>query len=314
MRHVNFDPDTLAPDQRAWWDAWSLKAAEATREIVEKWEQNGTVTTADFKNNIWSDLKRWLLANVFHGKCAYCEVHIAQARQSGDAEHYRPKGAVNRRLPGRTGLPRVRVKAPDGSEIDHPGYFWLAYNWRNLLPSCRRCNSEDGKKNQFPVTGDRHVFLVALTDAEAAAIAPQPIPCATSPGYYFLPPAELDRREKPLLLHPCYGDDPREHLKFGTKGIEAAKELADGEPSPLGLSSIDVYNLSDDDLRRSRDAEQRRALMKVFLAMASAVDEGLLPDDCRDRARQKLQDWVNGSAPFSAAVLDAYEEYCRGLR
>lgn len=314
MIHVPFNPDTdLDDDQRAWWDAWSLKAADATTEIIQKWEQNGKVTTDDFKSSIWGQLKYWLLDNVFHGKCAYCEIHIERGRQSGDAEHYRPKGAVNRRVEGRRGLPKVRVKAPDGTEIDHPGYFWLAYNWRNLLPSCRRCNAEEGKKNQFPVAEDRHIFMVALTDAEVAQIDPTPLSCSTADGYYFLPPTELDRLEDPLLLHPYWGEDPRHHLRFGTKGIEAAKELDDGEPSPWGLRSIEVYNLSDDNLRRNRDEEQRKALKKYLLAMMSGVDDDLTLTECQEKARKKLEDWVHGNAPFSAAVLDAYEDYCRSF-
>ncbi|MEF9674035.1 hypothetical protein QNM99_25505 [Pseudomonas sp. PCH446] len=38
-----------------------------------------------------------------------------------DVEHYRPKGAVS-------------------EDASHPGYWWVAMDWDNLLPSCIDCN------------------------------------------------------------------------------------------------------------------------------------------------------------------------------
>lgn len=59
---------------------------------------------------------------LFHGKCAYCESNI-NAIQPTDIEHFRPKGSVAN-CPG------------------HPGYWWLAASWHNLLPSCIDCNRQ----------------------------------------------------------------------------------------------------------------------------------------------------------------------------
>lgn len=60
------------------------------------------------------------LHTLFHGKCAYCESFYAST-QPVDVEHYRPKGEVE-------------------GVGDHPGYWWLAMEWTNLLPSCIDCN------------------------------------------------------------------------------------------------------------------------------------------------------------------------------
>ncbi|WP_430254859.1 HNH endonuclease [Neorhizobium sp. DAR64872/K0K18] len=96
-----------------------------------------------------------------HGKCAFCEskVNVVGARE---VEHFRPKGGIK----GLTG---------------HPGYWWLAHSWDNLLPACIDCNrskrqhivtaemtraeveelqlrrpsSSFGKKNQFDIKGVR---------------------------------------------------------------------------------------------------------------------------------------------------------------
>jgi hypothetical protein len=35
---VDFNPDTLPPGQKAWWDAWLKRANDATVEAVEAWE------------------------------------------------------------------------------------------------------------------------------------------------------------------------------------------------------------------------------------------------------------------------------------
>jgi len=60
------------------------------------------------------------LRTMFHGKCAYCESKIASGSDT-DIEHYRPKGNVI------------------GAD-DHPGYWWLAMVWENLVLSCPHCN------------------------------------------------------------------------------------------------------------------------------------------------------------------------------
>ena len=59
------------------------------------------------------------LRELFHGKCAYCEGYFENIHPV-DVEHYRPKGSV--------------------SNSEHEGYWWLAADWENLLPSCIDCN------------------------------------------------------------------------------------------------------------------------------------------------------------------------------
>ena len=69
-----------------------------------------------------------------HDKCAICEskvTHIAY----GDVEHFRPKAAYRQSTDG----PLVR-----------PGYYWLAYDWSNLLFCCQLCNQRF-KRNHFPL-------------------------------------------------------------------------------------------------------------------------------------------------------------------
>tara|TARA_R110002012_G_scaffold272711_1_gene458355 strand:+ start:15086 stop:15862 length:777 start_codon:yes stop_codon:yes gene_type:complete len=71
-------------------------------------------------------------------KCCYCEKPI----KNGDLEHYRPK----------KGWQQTR-----GTTINRPGYYWLAYRWRNLLLSCNDCNDSSTKGNLFPISGTRAI-------------------------------------------------------------------------------------------------------------------------------------------------------------
>jgi uncharacterized protein (TIGR02646 family) len=156
------------------------------------------------------------LEQLFGGKCAYCELTYEGASPA-DVEHWRPKAAVltgdNKRLPR--------------------GYYWLASEWTNLLPSCPRCNREEmhsidgtmkkvGKANKFP-----------LADEAGRATSP-----------------EMVAKEQPLLLDPCV-DSPEEHLEFfeteNEKGLLRAKSH-----SVRGQASIDIYGLNRPGLVQER--------------------------------------------------------------
>jgi len=222
MIHIDFEPQKLTDEQKTWWNNWREKAVEATQYVVLTWESSKKLSSDDFKDSIWGELKKWLLENIFHGKCAYCETHIKMARQFGDAEHFRPKGGVNYKEKGKKRLTKATTKDESGRLIEHPGYFWLAYHWKNLLPACKLCNSGDGKKNQFPVQ-KQHLLMKCLTQEEAKHLSEKPHQSSKWSGSYYLQPVDLDDLESPLLLHP-YIDKPREHIRFGHAGIESAKE------------------------------------------------------------------------------------------
>lgn len=80
-------------------------------------------TTPKVKFTAYADKTvRDALKVMFHRKCAYCETPSAAA-QDCDIEHYRPKGKVS-----------------ECKEPPHPGYWWLAMDWNNLMLSCMHCN------------------------------------------------------------------------------------------------------------------------------------------------------------------------------
>ena len=61
------------------------------------------------------------LEKIFFKKCAYCE-SLYVVTTPVDIEHFRPKSAV---------------KVGRQKKL---GYYWLASEWTNLLPSCNKCN------------------------------------------------------------------------------------------------------------------------------------------------------------------------------
>jgi uncharacterized protein (TIGR02646 family) len=155
------------------------------------------------------------LEKLFHDKCAYCETKIT-ASADWDVEHFRPKGRVAERP-------------------DHPGYYWLAYEWLNLYPCCEHCNQ---RRKDTPRWGD-------LRYAEAGGKQDQ-FPLQEE-GTRALGPGDDPKRENRLLLDPCH-DQPEEHLRYTVDGqiVAIAGDLQ-------GEVSIEVFHLAR---RRLRDARR----------------------------------------------------------
>ncbi len=91
------------------------------------------IKTFEFKSAIYGHASvKEALKTAQHGKCAFCESRITHV-QYGDVEHFRPKKGFLR-----------------GKSLTRPGYYWLAYDWDNLLLACQICNQRH-KRNAFPL-------------------------------------------------------------------------------------------------------------------------------------------------------------------
>ncbi|HGM5882662.1 MAG: AAA family ATPase [Stenotrophomonas maltophilia] len=116
-----------------------------------------------------SELKRALLIES-HGKCAYCEQLLDP--EDSVIDRFRPSsGAVDA-----------------SGTISSPHYWWLAYDWNNLFPSCQQCNFFKG--NNFPVVNER-------------------IPVGVH--------TDFDAVEVPLIINP-FRLDPSKHLEYTRDG------------------------------------------------------------------------------------------------
>lgn len=124
----------------------TTQGANETHSLCTSYEADNTYfddkkSTDIFKSGIYghSDVKSSLIKIQNH-KCCFCESKVTHV-SDGDVEHFRPKAAWSRENVDGT---ESRVK---------PGYYFLAYNWENLLLSCQMCNQRI-KGNKFPLINE----------------------------------------------------------------------------------------------------------------------------------------------------------------
>ena len=187
---------------------WLARAETKTQDAID---DGPTHEVTDLYKE---DGLRAALEKLFHNKCAYCESH-GMAGFPWDVEHYRPKGRV-------------------AEDAAHPGYYWLAYTWTNLYPSCVFCNQSRKDK---PTFDDQ-------TTGEAAGKVDQfPL---EPPGSRVSNPLGDLTTEGRLLLDPCH-DQPEQHIGFKANG-----EVQERNGSATGARSIVVFNLTRKRLRDAR--------------------------------------------------------------
>lgn len=238
----------LTPPASPTWKRWIDDCEKASKTLADA-VQNGEKLSFNEKLYKRKSIKDKFFVSgesPFYGKCAYCEDNIFGS-QRGDIEHFRPKAAVANEIDEPVFLQDQQGKPSqdkNGQPIPHPGYYWLAYDWQNLLPSCTFCNQattvEDkkiGKHNRFPVIGQH---------AQA--------------------PNEVES-ERPLLINPASlqdDDDPSKHL---------AIDIATGLMIPLsdrGRMCIEIFGLNvRDHLVKGR----RRAIREARLFLKE-IKEG----------------------------------------
>ncbi len=254
MRKIDLDPPATKT-----WRRWLDDCDKATRKVIEQVAKGGkpSFSTLYKRKSIKSSFF-FRKGPPFYGKCAYCEAPITDY-QHGDVEHFRPKGGVT---------------DEDDQPVSHPGYYWLAYDWRNLLPACAKCNQPGvisgrkvGKHNRFPVEGSH-----ALKPGEEA-------------------------QEKPLLIHPASGqpeDDPQLHLTVDTRtGIM-------GHRTERGRKCIDIFALN---LRDQLVTDRKRASREVWQLLNDLLKPGGNPE-----AAQELAEIRKGQRSFTMVQLAVLQE------
>lgn len=256
FRQANNDAD---------WALWIADGKAAVAKMLADPEGKPVIDDALYKR------QRDRLLEASWGKCAYCELPLAAGQRKGDVEHYRPKARV-RRLDGKP----VKI-VRDGATVAHPGYFWLAYDPQNLLPSCAACNRRAGDATSGRLTGKSDLFPT-LDDVWATT------------------PEEL-ADEHPALLNPWLdSDDPALHLRF-----DPDTGLVIGI-SERGRITIDILGLNRDGLPEAR----RQACLLVSRAVAMIVHAAQLPSGPADADLDFVRAVREGSAPFAAICRVAY--------
>jgi hypothetical protein len=208
----------------------------------------------------------------FYGKCAFCESLIA-ADQPGDIEHFRPKNEVrdiNNVL--------VMINTKDGPK-QHPGYYWLAYNWQNLLPSCSDCNSITKQKTGGDLIGKGTRFPITNS-------------------YAILPGEEKD--ENPLLINPAF-EDPEDHLEVDKTGV-----IKEKNNSPKGKTCIEIFGLN----KREALLEGRNRAYDATKNQLSILALALSTRNPAETANQmnRIEKMLEGKEPYSLACRAAFKD------
>jgi len=216
----------------------SRQVNEIKQTIADIFDDRGKISSKDFVSKYWREKDvRNALWNSQNGKCCFCENKRAKKREF-DAEHFRPKAGVS-------------------EEQDHPGYWWLAYEWSNLLYACKPCNQEY-KKNQFP-----------LLNRERA----------------WEPTNDLNS-EEPVLISPI-DENPEEFISFDWQqayGIFVKAISLDAQNR--GNETIKIFGLNRDDLLEER-AELTELLdeSSTTMKMASRLNNQQLIEEMKQKIK-----------------------------
>ncbi|MEP3048001.1 MAG: AAA family ATPase [Roseibium sp.] len=211
----------------------------SNKELIEQIERDGQVQRRTQATAYRHSTVRAALENVFKNKCAYCEMDL-NGKESYIA-HYRPWRSV--------------VEAPD-----HPGYWWLANDWNNLLLVCTGCDQSLGSSRREKGTR----FPLKNEDNRARH-----------------PDDPLDL-EEPLVFDPTKeGDFADDELVFDTDGfVDSATDRGNATISLLNLNRRELYKSRWDAINRfldffDEDYERQKTSGSIdFQTAISFLEEG----------------------------------------
>src|SRR5712671_6067080 len=132
MRYI--DLEQILPDVRPFLEALQ----EAKDEVMSEADPDKRAEIIKRHQAKWTALRQAFERPSFE-KCWYTECKSPGA--DNDIDHFRPKLGVK-------------------EDKDHPGYYWLAFDWRNMRLSCQRSNRPrrapgarvaGGKADHFPL-------------------------------------------------------------------------------------------------------------------------------------------------------------------
>ncbi|MCP4700062.1 MAG: hypothetical protein GY862_24900 [Gammaproteobacteria bacterium] len=227
-----------------------LQESGAATEALQRQYDRGT-RYFTFDNDIYREVKD-TLRQMQHGKCCYCERKL----ETGDVEHFRPKAGY---------------KQNNTDELHRPGYYWLVYDWDNLLFSCAECNRYY-KKNFFPLDDETQRARSHHDDI---------------------------RNEVPLLVHPAR-EDPQAYIEFIATQPRAVQGCRKGRLT-IQYTGMDRPFLN----------ESRFKIYQVFKTIFRVLQNPSLDEQEKDSLQQLLNDAARDNAEFAAMIRCAIRDNFR---
>ncbi len=179
------------------------------------------------------------LKHLYHNKCAYCETRETEP----EIEHYRPKKRVSEDLK------------------NHNGYYWLAYEWSNLLPACHNCNKNGVKGNHFPIEGIRKYKPKFSQNRKIDLLS------NNLTNNYL-------QEEKPLFLNPeIKGFNPFLYFKFDKTGFMEANATKNTFEYRQAEATIKIVKLNRDNLYIFKRKRKLEIIFNEYLTPCLVVDK-----------------------------------------
>ena len=224
-------------------------------ELERKIDAGQATSSSDFPSYWLNENVREPLFALHKGKCSYCERKRDKKRES-DIDHYRPKTAVT-------------------EDPEHPGYWWLAYEWTNYLFSCKRCN-QSNKKNHFPL----------LTGSSRVAS-----------------PKDDLADEQPVIINPI-DDDPENYLSYDWRdGGGVYVKMTGTDCQQRGKCTIDILDLNERSLMEERATDlSLLTLVAQTMCDAKTQSEALAEGDVAKEvasAAQLIGEQTSAKKPFA---------------
>lgn len=229
----------------------------------------------------------------FAGKCAYCESFYLQGNPV-EVEHFRPKSAVS-------------FEVTTGAKTRRPtkiGYYWLASEWSNLLPSCVDCNRRRWQRIHavgMRMSGKGALF--PLVDGERTRARSR-----RSLG-----------RERPMLINPTI-EAPQRYLHFLEDGTVEPATMRRSLARRRAEDTIRIFGLNRDGLVEARRRHLTGTVLPTLLQVRILLDRLEITPTRREPRDDllvhfgSLKDWVfNFQAPFRAATRDVVTAYLERL-
>jgi uncharacterized protein (TIGR02646 family) len=245
---------------------WLMKVARLQARLEQLCTPVARKEFIDANSNVWGEIKNQLL-EMSHGKCWYSEA--PDAVSDWHVDHFRPKKRVL-----------------DERKVEHDGYYWLAFDWKNYRIAGSYPNSphRDGKGE---TRGKWDYF-----------------PLATGCSY-----ANWDHRdcrdEICLILDPANENDPK-LLTFDEEGLPIASD----PKNPITLRKVETtihyLYLDSPRLVAARKRQWRETLdwIEEYRRSAPTSYEDCDAEDFRrfERLLKKLTRLAGPKAPYAATA------------